>query len=117
MISGGMGSMQSVEVISKTGKTSCTLPQLPSERIFHTHDNNLICGGGYTENTTRSCIKLTSSGWVYSHVLEQGRRGHSSWDVGTGTILLGGWLHPTTTEIANLNGTTQDWFTLKYDTA
>ena len=44
-----------VELIYPDGNKSCHLPDLPDERMFHTHDGNIVCGGGKNSAKTRSC--------------------------------------------------------------
>ena len=74
IISGGMGD-RGDEVISPSGNVSCSLPS--SGRMYHTHDKSLICGGYPGEGqeqdwwlwncpTCKTCLQLTSSGWVYT---------------------------------------------------
>lgn len=132
MVSGGdpTPTGRKVEVISPSGEVSCTPPDLPLPRVYHTHDGNLLCGGKTTSTERgvgtvwkgvlvqefQDCIKLTSSGWVISHNLTYPRFGHSSWAVEDGVILLGGGQYSNTTEIAKLDGTTKEEFPLKYRT-
>ena len=114
VISAGIGN--SVEVISPSGEVSCALPALPTVRNFHTHDGNLVCGGGMS-TTILTCETLGESGWRISHNLIYPRYGHSSWPVEDGVILLGSfYVNPNTTEIAKLDGTTEELFKLKYPT-
>ena len=47
-----------------------------------------ICGG---EDTTTTCLQLSSGVWSVSHTLEEERDGHSSWQSDKqGVILMGG---------------------------
>ena len=43
-----------VELIYPDGNKSCHLPDLPDQRMFHTHDGNIVCGGGHDSGNTRS---------------------------------------------------------------
>lgn len=129
MISGGGDGVQGrkVQVISPTGNVSCRIPDLPEGRGTHSMNNNIVCGGQYTELSRRrrrqasdspyvTCLKLTPSGWNKSHTLRHTRAAHSTWQVADGIILLGGWGSRNTSEIANWDGTTEETFHLKYDT-
>ena len=113
VISAGIGN--SVEVISPSGEVSCALPALPTVRNFHTHDGNVVCGGGMSA-TIYNCETLGKSGWRISHHLIYPRYGHSSWAVEDGVILLGGGRSPNTTEIVKIDGSTEELFSLKYKT-
>ena len=115
MISGGYGNRPKVEVevISPGVNVSCSVPDLPQPRYDHTMNNNIVCGGG---GGTTSCDQLTSAGWTRSHTLIHKRWYHSSWEVEDGIILMGGVLSGTTSEIAKWDGTTEELFSMKYDT-
>ena len=115
VISGGVG--YSSEVISPVGEASCTLPDLPEIRLYHTHDKSLICGGnGMTSTVMLTCLNLTSSGWIYSHNLTHMRTAHSSWAIDDGVILMGGIYSPTNSEIAKWDGTSEQLFDMNYFT-
>ena len=114
MISGGISSK--VEVISPSGNVSCSVPDLPQPRRGHTMNNNTVCGGFSGADTKTSCDQLTSAGWNKSHTLKYRRSGHCSWEVEDGIILLGGANSGTTSEIAKWDGTTEELFSMKYDT-
>ena len=122
LISGGRGSSTKVEVevISPGGNVSCSVLDLPQPRSYHNMNNNTVCGGygGTGTDTETSCYQLTSAGWTRSHTLIHRRAGHSSWEVEDGIILLGGYhLHSSTTsEIAKWDGTTEEIFSMGYDT-
>ena len=115
MISGGPGGV--VEVISPTGNVSCSVPDLPRPgRARHTMNNNIVCGGAGGADTKTSCDQLTSAGWNKSHTLKYRRSGHCSWEVEDGIILLGGANSGTTSEIAKWDGTTEELFSMQYNT-
>ena len=120
------------ELISPSANVSCSLPE--SGRMYHTHDKSIICGGnewGYFSLTAwKTCINLTSSGWVNtSHWLagNAGRYHHSSWPVRDGIILIGGipstdnsaiseYNSAITTELVKVDGTREEAFDIKYST-
>ena len=115
---GGTGAKVEVEVISPSSNVSCSVPDLPQPRYYHTMNNNTVCGGGggTGTDTRTSCDQLTTAGWTRSHTLIHRRYLHSSWEVEDGIILLGGVLSGTTSEIAKWDGTTEDLFSMKYVT-
>ena len=116
MVSGGAGG--EVEVISPTGNVSCSVPDLPKRRYGHTMNNNIVCGGSVTlgADIAASCDQLTSAGWTRSHTLIHRRYQHSSWEVEDGIILMGGSGSGTTSEIAKWDGTTEEMFSMQYNT-
>ena len=116
LISGGYGSSTIVEVISPSSNVSCSVPDLPQPRYGHTMNNNIVCGGVGGTDTKTSCYQLSSAGWTRSHTLKYGKVLHSSWEVEDGIILLGGSGSGTTSEIAKWDGTTEELFSMKYDT-
>ena len=73
IISGGSSSSgggKLVEVfVPSTGK-NCTLPDLPARRRFHTMEEMVVCGGGYSET---SCLSLTDDGWETTTTLLERR--------------------------------------------
>ena len=112
MVSGGAGG----EVISPSGNVSCSVPDMPQPRGYHTMNNNIVCGGEGGTDTRIRCDQLTSAGWTRSHTLKYPRAHHSSWEVEDGIILLGGIYSGTTSEIAKRDGTTEELFSMKYNT-
>ena len=80
LIAGGFSSSKdgeryntvNVEVIAPQGALSCTLPDLPVDRMLTTLDSGLICGGMGSDYVTaaNTCQNLTSSGWATSHQLQ-----------------------------------------------
>ena len=131
IISGGMGINKGVELISPSGNVSCSLPYMPNYgRREHTHDNNIVCGGSRGEKeasdslnefdiTSKTCVNLTSSGWVETnHSIWRWR--HSSWPVDDGIILLGGDGDgsdaDTAAELLKFDGNKELPFLLKYST-
>ena len=116
LISGGTGSSTKVEVISPSGNVSCSPPDLPQPRYYHTMNNTIVCGGNTGIDTSTSCDQLTSAGWTRSHTLIHRRAGHCSWEVEDGIILLGGSYSKNTSEIAKWDGTTEELFSMQYNT-
>ena len=114
MVSGGAGG----EVISPSGNVSCSVPDMPQPRGYHTMNNNIVCGGVGGTDTRIRCDQLTSAGWIRSHTLIHKRWYHSSWEVEDGIILMGGTLSGsgTTSEIVKWDGTTEELFSMQYNT-
>ena len=56
LITGGSGNnSKSVEAVRGDGKSHCKMPNLPDQRIGHTIDGDILCGG---ENTKYSCMQF-----------------------------------------------------------
>ena len=116
LITGGSGTEHSAEVFLPSTSTSCQLPGLAVGRNQHTQDNLLLCGGYYNAETSCEEFSPATGTWALSHTLQQERDGHVSWSVEEGTLLMGGWDSPTTSEIVKHDGTTETSFDMKYDT-
>ena len=114
LVSGGWG----VEVISPSGGVSCQLPSLEGdERVYHTQEGGLLCGGGWFSHTVTTCLRLAGPGWETSHQLQTQRFYHASCQLEPGVLLLGGGGgHGHTTELVRAEGGTELMFTLKYNT-
>ena len=54
--------------------------------------------------------------WGNAAPVQYSRAGQSSWEVEEGIILLGGFYSGTTSEIAKWDGTTEEMFSMRYDT-
>ena len=66
-----------VESLDNGGINLCEMPELPDERIGHTMDNNMICGGSHTKN---SCLEYADGMWSkLPWLLQHERYFHSSW--------------------------------------
>ena len=119
MITGGYnnGLLKSAEIYNPVTKTSCSLPQLPEARRFHSEDGGLACGG-YSTATQTSCVKWSpaSGTWTQSHTLRQNRYAHVSWVTASGVYLIGGTSSKMTSEKVKLDGSVEEGFSLKYDT-
>jgi len=106
--------ISTVEVQTKNGEHIC-LKDLPENelRIGHTMDGNMLCGGLHTR---RSCLQLNYGNWTQIQNLREERYHHSSWKRRSGDIvLLGGRGSLSTSEIVDINGST-DGFELRYQT-
>ena len=116
LITGGF-SQNSAEVFLPSTSTSCQLPWMVFMRSEHTLDNLLACGGccGDTGGF-RNCEEFNPATGLWTntfHTLQQERQGHVSWTVEEGTILMGGYYSPTTSEIVKHDGTTETSFDMK----
>ena len=112
---------KSVEVFNPHTNNSCRLHDLPGEgRFYHSLCRDLLCGGGSSSSTRRSCLKLNSQG-VFTNTsvsLEEDRYYHQCWDVeGEGVLLIGGNNSHRSTELVSPDGSSSTAnFTLPYDT-
>jgi len=117
LVTGGLGTETSAEVLFTNGSSVCELPLMPQSKYYHTQSSLAACGGVYSD-TRRNCIKFEAGSWttLTDNLVEQ-RYHHSSWVTPDGDILLiGGDYSRTTTEIVYQNGTSIRSFDLKYDT-
>ena len=112
------GRLRSAEIFNPVTKTSCSLPQLPEARNWHSEDGGLACGGGSVTATQTSCVKWSpaSGTWTKSHTLRQKRHAHVSWATASGVYLIGGTFNNRTSEKVKLDGSVEEGFILKYDT-
>ena len=114
LISGGVDTESSVEVLNPTTGKTCSLPSLPDQRGGHTSTGLTLCGG---RDTRTSCITFSSGEWVTSHTLAGSRVYHSAWMTNKNIILIGGWDSGTTSEtLIEGVASTEPGFKLKYDT-
>ena len=111
--------VDSAEIFNPLTKTSCSLPQLPSGRAYHSQDGDLVCGGG--SSWANDCIRLSpvSGTWTKTNTLKHVRYSHVSWATASGVYLIGGdsfdgensgW----TSEKVKLDGSVEEGFGLKY---
>ena len=115
-----------VEVFNPHTNHSCNLPDLPGEvRYSHSQCGRMICGGGASTLSTRSCLKLNPLTRAFTPTsvrLIKKRKDHLCWDVegeGGPTLLIGAWHSDSrhSTELVNSDGSSfSASFTLKYDT-
>jgi hypothetical protein len=114
ILSGGYYAEQSVEVFDPSTGLSCSLPDLPYERYYHTMDGLLICGGEYSST---SCLSFTSGQWNKSHTLVEPRYFHTSWQSEDGLVLMAGSSSRYSSEIvAKTGGQEGPSFPIKYKT-
>ena len=117
LISGGVNSGTSVELLYTNGSRICSLPDLPFTKYQHSQTGLTACGGWGWAAAESTCHTLSSTGsWGQTHSMDQSRVDHSAWDSPQGTILLGGWESRTTSEILLENGDTTPGFNLDYET-
>ena len=106
-----------------SSNTSCSLPELPEGRGYHTQDGGLACGGGSSSSGTyANCDRWWAGTWTRtSHTLREERRYHLSWSTADGVYLIGGVPTGTgnsgmTSELVKEDGSVEEGFVLKYDT-
>ena len=115
LITGGVGTETSVEVILSDG-TICNLPPLPEARNRHSQSGLTACGGKDSD-ARKTCTTFSNGAWATSHNLDQDRMNHVSWNSPIGLMLLGGGISERTTSL--LSTTTfsvSAQFELPYDT-
>ena len=106
-------SHSSVEAITTDGTPLCALPDLPDQRIFHTSDNHITCGGSYTQT---SCLHYVAGKWTkYRNDLMFKRYYHVSWRRPDGEVMLIGGEHSKKTSEVVSNSGHQEGFNLKHD--
>ena len=119
LITGGYntGKLRSAEIFNPVTKTSCSLPQLPETRFWHSEDGGLVCGGGNSDATRKNCVKWSpvSGTWTRSHTLREKRLVHVSWTTSSGVYLIGGQYSGRTSEKVKSDGSVEEGFSLKYD--
>ena len=119
LITGGTYNRRSAEVFLPETGHSCRLSDLPDERLDHTQDGALTCGGFGGQNQRISCLKWSpdSGTWTQSHNLTEDMFNHVSWtpDSSLGTYLMGG-AFSFSSEMVKPDGSVEQRFVLKYDT-
>jgi len=121
LITGGYNSPRdTAELYQPSSSVSCSLPQLPDLRYYHTVESSgLLCGGYYTRDT---CLQWSpdTGAWDLQLTLDVKRDDHVSWTPGTevGTYLMGGSYSGSerTTTLIKPDGSQEPGFDLKYDT-
>ena len=120
LITGGYYSASNTaELYLPSSGTSCSLPGLPDNKLYHTVERSgLLCGGFGT-----SCLQWSSGTgtWEQYLTLEVKRVGHVSWTPQSDTNVTylmggGGSEATTTTTLIKPDGSQEPGFTLKYDT-
>ena len=112
----GGSPLSSAEIYNPVTGASCSLPQLPEERHYHSQDGGLGCGGKNRFNTGwfEDCIEWTPASGTWTHRnISEARLGHVSWATPSGVWLIGGTYSPRSTEKV---GSPSESFDLKYDT-
>jgi len=118
LVTGGLTTEESAEVLSTNGTWICDLPEMTESKVYHTQTGLTACGGGTIGSDTTNCIKFESGSWItLTDNLVYSRSSHSSWRTPSGDILLIGGLSSgdsgKTTEIVFQNGTSIRSFDLK----
>ena len=116
--------LKSAEIYLPDTKTSCSLPQMPKMRRYHTQDGGLVCGGelefGSHQNSNSHILTLCDTWdngtWNRSHTLALKRRSHVSWSTSSGVYLIGGARSSTSIEIVKKDGAVVADFQTKYST-
>ena len=94
----GGGTLTTTELFNPSTGKSCSIKDLPMNRIHHTldqlEDGSLVaCGGGTSSNTRKTCVRFGGSAphgeWTDYSTLVYNRYGHTSF-VSQGKILLMG---------------------------
>ena len=103
----------STELLNLETLKSCNLPNLPRSRWYATAYKDMICGGW---GTPQDCVSFspTDKPWNTSLKLPHFTRGHTSWVVKEGIILIGGLDEPAYTSASLLkpDGSIQELFKL-----
>ena len=117
------GGDTTVELIREDG-TTCTLPNMPQGKHYHTQAGLVACGGLHYGHGRTSCFTFAAGTWTRSHTLAVGRHNHVSWaSYPGGVLLLGGfnrWINNSDAErstelLSPTSSTTTPQFRLAYD--
>ena len=113
LIAGGTEGL-STELLNLETLKSCNLPNLPRSRWYATAYKDMICGGW---DTPQECLSFspTDKSWNVTQKLPHFTRGHTSWVIKEGIILLGGWDEPASTSASlwKPDGSIQELFKLQ----
>ena len=108
--------LKSAEIYFPSNNTSCSLPELPKKRGYHTQDGPWACGG-YSSSTRRTCDKWSQGNWTRQSLsLKEERQDHLSWATASGVYLMGGTYSQWTSELVKEDGSVEKGFLLKYET-
>ena len=118
LITGGHSAYQSAEVYHPERYSPCVLPGLPDDRVFHTQDGLLLCGGSYTRKSCRRWNPDMGAWDLVTESLTEDRMYHSSWTPADGSVtyLMGGWKNLETSDVIALNNNVRSSFPLKHRT-
>ena len=112
-----VGHLRSAEMFLPSSNTTCSLPELPEGRVYHTQDGGLACGGGDSSSTETNCDRWSAGTWTRtSHTLRERRDAHVSWSTSEGVYLIGGTYSWKTSELVKEDGSVEEGFALKYNT-
>ena len=114
LITGGEGALKSAEIYHPDHDTPCVLPDLPDDRLSHTQDGSLLCGGRWTPRSCQRWNADTGSWVLVTDSLIEDRRYHISWTPreSSDTYLIGGYKSGNTSEAIALdfdNGVTSSF--------
>ena len=108
--------LTSAEIYNPATGESCSLPELPEERHYHSQNGGLACGGKNRMSTGwyEDCVEWSpaSGSWI-RHDIREKRIGHVSWASASGVWLIGGTFSLRSSEKV---GSPDEGFDLKYDT-
>ena len=104
-----------MEIYLPSDNTSCSLPELPEVRYWHTQDGPWTCGGGGSSTWT-TCDQWSEGSWTRSVSLSVERINHVSWATASGVYLIGGSVSKKTSELVKEDGSVEEGFKLKYKT-
>ena len=108
--------LTSAEIYNPATGESCSLPELPEERHYHSQNGGLACGGKNRMSTGwyEDCVEWSpaSGSWI-RHDIREKRIGHVSWASASGVWLIGGTFSLRSSEKV---GSQDEGFDLKYDT-
>ena len=97
-------SNKKAELYNPSSGSTCPVQDLHEDRRGHSSCGGLICGGGYSSSSLRSCERIsgTEVSPLLSLTLLEKRKNHHCWSLpGDRVLLLGGDFSPNTTEVVN----------------
>jgi len=112
LITGGYQNYQSeyrsVEALTGEGNQLCKLADLPDDRMYHTMDGEMLCGGIQTK---KSCLQYKDGIWnVLPWQMMHERKRHVSWASGGEVVLMGGTPDDQlASELVSPSGTVEDF--------
>jgi len=114
IVTGGNNALTSVDLLFNNGSYYCGLPNLPDNRIAHSQNGFVTCGGSYSSYTRKSCLTFVDGEWQQTHYpLLEDRYYFSSWQTSNhGIYLIGGSESSYTSEVIDADGNTESGFDL-----